>query len=294
MAPDEDGVCLTWSFACLSASELPELPEAPADALIALATWDALVTETEPPDALRSRVAPVVGRTTATPIAAPTATLSPPALASAFVTRSEVKLASRTIAPVTVSGVPLVPRRAVVVVGAIVSATAGLTETPPAEPALVSVMTVSLAVARIVTSLPPVRTTPSSTSARVRLVSRMFSATEAPTPTLPASDCLAPACAMSTRLAWATIETSPVPAATDAPVGTVARVSTSGRFSANEPATPMLDLPAPDSAWAANSCSTRRKSWSAVGEVGSAVPVVIAVTWRFQSPPKPRISPSRL
>ena len=207
---DDDGVFLTWSFACLSASlsEGPpeSSPDAPALVEIALAMADVAVIDAESPVTLRSSDAVVVGRTMATPIAAPTATSPPPAWASDVVRSRDANRASMTTAPLAARAVPLVPSRALVVVIAIVRATAGLTATPPSEPALVVVSTVSLAVARIVTSSPPVTTTPSATSARVTLVARMLSATAAPTPTSPPLLWFAPACAMSLRLPWATIE----------------------------------------------------------------------------------------
>src|SRR5262249_10995410 len=98
---------------------------------------------------------------------------------------------------------------------------------------------------------------PSSTSARVVFGVSTLSATEAPTPTLllPCWVDLPDALAVSLRVFTATIDTSPVPAATDAPDVTTASVVSCTVFSANEPATPISPSLAPEFEVALNSWS---------------------------------------
>ncbi len=106
---------------------------------------------------------------------------------------------------------------------------------------------------------PPITVAWSSIAARTMLWFRTWIETEAPMPTLPllASES---ALAVSSSLAWAFTVTSPVPAFTTAPPGTIASVWSVTMFSASEPAMLTLSLspPAPDSASAMMSCSASR------------------------------------
>ena len=192
-----------------------------------------------------------------TETAAPTATSPPPASASELTFETRAETAAIVAAPVAVCALPE-PRSAFVVVFTIAIETDGLTATPPAEPALSAVLTLWSDSAVIVTAAPPLNVAPFSTAARVVRASRMFSATEAPTPTVPprASD---DASAVSEALLFARRTTLQLPAATDAAAPTVPSVEAETMFSASAPAMPTLSLPAPDFATARTSCSASRK-----------------------------------
>ena len=129
-------------------------------------------------------------------------------------------------------------------------------------------------------SSPPVRTAPFSTSARTSWSVRTLIATDAPIPTVPPFASVA-AFAVSLSLLFAVIETSPVPAVTDAPPVTIARVWLETRLSASAPAIPTFSLPAPDLATAETSCSASRKKSPSAGLAGKSSSV--AMPPRFSS-----------
>src|SRR5438270_10148161 len=102
---------------------------------------------------------------------------------------------------------------------------------------------------------------------------KMFEATAAPTPTESPTSALPEAFDRSRSLLRLLIVRSPVDIDTDAPEGTKASVLLLTMLMETAPATPTdVDALAPASASASISCSSRRKIWSAVGEVGRLTP----------------------
>ena len=280
VVPLEFGLSCTWRSASVSALSPPlSLPAAEAFDSTRLAVDDVAAIVTEAAVRLRSTVALVVDSMIAIATAAPIAASSPPASPSAFRLDSNAAPAVMEALPVAVSAEP-VPRRAEVSSVTIAIETDGLTATPPAEPALLTVETMWNESAAIVTLAPPEKVAPFSIAARVVRSSRMFSATEAPIPTVPpfASEV---ASAVSLSLLFARSATLPMPAATEAAPPTIPRVWLETMLSASAPAMPTLSLPAPAFACAEMSCSASRKKSPLDGLPGRTSAVGITpVLWR--------------
>ena len=222
---------------------------------------------------LRRTSASVTVVRTLTATAAPTETLAPPASASEDRKDTTSVVALTVAAPMTAAAAPL-PSSAVVLSCTMAMDTDGATPTLPEAPASSRVLTSWKVSATIDREAPPVRPAPSSTAARVTRTSTMFSASEAPTPTLPPF-ALAVAEATSWALLRASSDTAPVPAEMLAPAPTVAVVVFVTRLRASEPAMPTLSLPAPALARARTSCSARRWNAPVAGLTGSTSPEVI-------------------
>ena len=245
-------------FSVLSSalSSLSLVPFALASASALLSTREIASTVIAPSASTSRAISAVVDQPTTMLIAtsAPTAALLPAASASAVVSETSVSWSACTVTvPVALSAVPSVPSRASTTSSLIrTNATAGVTETSPSEPAFTVVFTSRSYVALTVTSSAFVSVASFSTSAPTRVGTRMFSATEAPTPTSEPS-ASASAVAMSASFATAVIETSPLPTSMSANGGPrvgLPRMTASCRSStmlmASAPATPMSSAAAPD------------------------------------------------
>ena len=239
-----------------SSSGLP-----PVELALAVVVWsdeDAALKLTSPVAARMSRsvVATVTSLTSAMPTAAPTDAVSPAALPLTVVTVVFDCVADSATPPAPCSAAP-VPRRAVVVLLTIASASAGVMAMPPDAPASASVVVLCAARASSDTAPLPVSVAPSEISA-VLWLPTMFTAAEAPMPSLPpaAPSSTGAALAAMSVLFSATSATAPAPASTAAPLRTRASLRVSIRFSASEPAMPTLLPPAPDAASDCTVCVT--------------------------------------
>ena len=207
----------------------------------------------------RKVVASTRSSTIAMPTAAPMAALPPTALPLAAVVVAADCTAFNCRSPLSVSGVAPVPRLARVVLLERETATDGVIEMPPAEPASASVAMVWALAASSVMSRAPLSTAPSTSSAAVR-VPATLTAIDAPMPTL--SPVAPPAAGKALALLPVALRAvsarSPVapgtPAAaaaisvTSAPARSAALVALSTELTASEPATPTSLAPAPDRA----------------------------------------------
>ena len=200
---------------------------------------------------LRAVVASAVSSTRASARAAPMAALEPAAAPEALVIVVEVCMAETLTLPLEVWVEP-VPKRAMVVLLIIDRPSAGVIETPPAEPASASVVAEWMAVAARVRSATPVMVAPSATSA-VERFARILSATEAPMPTVSPVAPPPTGLASAVESVWLSASrlTEPPPViATVEPAATMATLCVSIRFRATEPAMPTSPAPAPEVALA--------------------------------------------
>ena len=259
--PEADVSLLVTALSTLGAPPAGASP-ASSSAAAPCALAAASTVEDDPPIALNVTSPPapvvtlrsVVAKTWSSTIAkakeAPTAAFAPAASALAVVVVAALCAAETETEPVVVSGAAPVPNRAVVVLFTSESATTGVNEKPPEDPASAVVVMTWVASADSVNALAPVTVAPSPTSARDR-VAMMFNPTDAPRPSV---EPVAPPSAGLTVtedvvLLSVFASTSPLPpavifTATPAPIVAVVRVST--RFKANDPANPKADAPAPD------------------------------------------------
>ena len=213
----------------------------------------------------RATAASAFSFTAAIPTAAPTATLSPAASAPASVFTVLVWSALTRPMPDAVKVVSLAPSRAIVSLSTMEMATEAEMELLPVLPACVSVVIAWEPTASMVKSAtPPPTGSPSWISADVGFVT-LFSATDAPTPTLP------PTAPPRVGFAFAALSVNDCALMFSAPASVTpfvppwrifALVDAPTRLIATDPATPTFPAPAPEVAsaenvWVAVSSPTR-------------------------------------
>ena len=276
------GLSLTcWSDLVSELLSLSPLPRALAVALALSDISEVVVTVTEVALTDRSRAArELQSRTTFSATMAPMATSPLAASADPVVSISLLCSTPRVSVPVTVSAEPL-PSLAVTCSWLLSSSpTAGvIAGLSPLVlvPASTSVTIWRRPAASMSTLWPPLSATPFSTSDRTVFAAaslKMLRATAAPTPTASPTSALPDALERSRSLLRLLSVRSPVMlSVTEAPVATTASVRFFTMLSERAPATPTdVESPAPASASASISCSSSRKTWSALGGAGSSTP----------------------
>src|ERR1700731_553006 len=195
----------------LPESSAPLPPEALATAAVAANAAPCAVKSTEPGVRMLDDVVAIVSSSsTAIASAAPTAALPPAAEPLASVSALDNCVAATSTLPPTSSPPDSTPIDARVRSDASVSAITGVTATPPADPCSAWVTMPCTPLACSVTSPAPDSDAPSASSAVERVATR-FSATDAPTPTLPpdAPDPEGPASDVAVERSAAVSETEP-------------------------------------------------------------------------------------